>query len=269
MASLYRTAAAVCLVGLYGLQSEAAGTTITYKFTPIVVDDAGYVAANLVRNGKLPVHISAVAKDDNLVSTLTETVKTKESKVPVENERDTIDKTCSVLVEPEGLKDIFHYTFEYNDSASKSSPNYRELLQKALEAGLEIFKNAEYQNNWGKIWNDDAGGSLAYLLGANSTTIGCVIGQCTTEKSTNPGGRSSTATPTGNAVLFCTLKPAAQKGEAPFDDEYFTGLIARTAKLADMTEEDLKAPTNDGTAAAAVPTLLAAGLVAVLTALPA
>ncbi|CDJ45636.1 SAG family member [Eimeria brunetti] len=268
MASVYKTAAAVCFVALYGLQSEAAGTTISHKFIPIAVEDAGYVAANLARNGKLPVHINAVAKDDNLVSTLTGTVKSKNVTETVEDAEATIDETCSSLVKEGELKDIFHYTFEYNN-VSKSSPNYRELLQKALDAGLEIFKKTKDQNKWEKIWEDEAGASLAYLLGANSTTIGCVIGQCIAAKTADDGGQSVPEGATGKAVLFCELNPAAKKNQAPFDDEYFEGLIARTAKLADMTEEDLKAPSNDGTAAAAVPTILAAGLVAVLTAISA
>ncbi|CDJ45633.1 hypothetical protein EBH_0028900 [Eimeria brunetti] len=266
MASLYKTAAAVCLVALHGLQSEAAQTKIKYKFKPVVVDDAAYFAANLVRNGKLPVHISEVAKDNGLVSTLTAEVQSKENEQTFPEEPVTIDDTCSVLVEPDGLKDIFHYTFEYTDNNSKSSPNYRELLQGALDAGLKVFTKTDYQNQWQNIWQDDAGGSLAYLLGANSTTIGCVIGECTTEKSGGDNAKISTATATGKAVLFCELKPEAEKGTAPFDEEYFSGLIVRTAKLADMTEDDLKAPSNVGTAAAAVPTILAACLVATLTA---
>ncbi|CDJ45645.1 hypothetical protein EBH_0042230 [Eimeria brunetti] len=62
-----------------------------------------------------------------------------------------------------------------------------------------------------------------------------------------------------------TLQEALKAGLALFNEDYFTGLIARTTELADMTEEDLKAPTNDGTAATAVPTVIFAGLVAMLT----
>ncbi|CDJ45631.1 SAG family member [Eimeria brunetti] len=267
MAPLYKTAAAVCLVALHGLQVQAAQTTIKYKFKPVVTDDAAYFAVNLVRNGKLPVRISEVAKENNLVSTLTEKVQSKEKEKTFSGEPEeavTIDETCSELVEPNGLKDIFHYTFEYEEGVSQKSPNYRELLQAALDEGLKVFTDSQNQNQWETIWQDDDGANLAYLLGANSTAIGCVIGQCTTEKSTTPGGRS-TATPTGKAVLFCELKPAAEKSKAPFDEEYYDGLIARTDKLASMTEEDLKAPSNDATATAAIPTILSAGVVAMLT----
>ncbi|CDJ45639.1 SAG family member [Eimeria brunetti] len=261
MASFYKSAAAVCLVALYGLQSEASGTTITYKFNPVVVDDACYLAANFARNGKLPVHISAVEKDIDIVSALTDKVQTHTT----EKVEDAVsDATCSALMEAAKLKDIFHYTFEYTDNAAENSLNYRELLQKALDAGLKVFTKTEYQSQWETIWADDAGGSLAHLLGANSTTIGCVIGQCTTKSSAGGGGRTLTASPTGKAVLFCELKPAADKGKAPFDDEYFKGLVERTAKLTEMAEEDLKAPTNDGIAVPALSTILAAGLVAML-----
>ncbi|CDJ45641.1 SAG family member [Eimeria brunetti] len=257
MASLFRTAAAVCLVALNGLQSQAT-TTITYKFTPVAVDDAAYLAANLVRNGQLPVHINEVTKGNSLVSALEQEVKSKTNE---KQEAEATDPTCSELVKPEGLKDIFHYTFAYQEK-----PNYRELLQEALNAGLTVFKNAEYQNQWDTIWGVDAGGSLAYLLGANSTTIGCIIGECTTLKSGGGDRQIQTESKTGKAVLFCELDPETEKNKAPFDDEYFKGLIARTALLADMTEEDLKAPTNGSTAVAAVPTILAAGLVVTLTA---
>ncbi|CDJ45642.1 SAG family member [Eimeria brunetti] len=259
MASLCKTAAAVCLVALYGLQSDAAGKTTTYTFTPEVVDEAGYLAANLVRNGKLPVHISTVTKSETIVSSLKTTVGSKTASKAGE---DLSDTTCSGLMEGADLKDIFNHVFDY-----ANGPNYPDLLQTALNKGLEAFKKTDYQNQWEKIWQDDAGANLAYLLGANSTTIGCVIGKCTTETTEGSGERSSSPKLTGKAVLFCELKPPAEKGKAPFDGEYYDGLIARTAKLADMTEEDLKASSNDGTAAAAVPTILAAGFVAMLTAI--
>ncbi|CDJ45617.1 SAG family member [Eimeria brunetti] len=194
-----------------------------------------YLAVNLLRNGKLSVHISELATGDSLVSALKEKVQSKTA------------------------TDIFHHTFDYVES-----PDYRKLLQEALDKGLEVFKDTENQNNWENIWGIDAGANLAYLLGANSTTVGCAIGQCTKETTAPNTGRTSNATPTGKAVLFCELSPPAEKEKAPFDEEYYNGLISRTAKLADMTEEDLKAPSNGDTAAAAFPTILTAGLVAIL-----
>ncbi|CDJ45634.1 SAG family member [Eimeria brunetti] len=279
MASLYKTAAAVCLMALCGLRAEAAGQT-TYKFRPLKVDDAAYFAANLVRNGKLPVHVSEVARDDNIVSTLNEKVVQDEI---VKQTEEANEDTCEELIETLSLKEIFHLSFDYTDS-----PNYRELLQKALDAGLQVFnqisalhlccvvltclsffKRKEYPSQWGDIWEVEAGANLAYLLGSNSTKIGCVIGECVTVASGGEKALPSDETSTGKAALFCKLSPEVEKGSAPFDEEYFTGLVSRTAKLTEMAEEDLKAPSNDGTAAAALPTILAAILVAMLTALSA
>ncbi|CDJ45629.1 SAG family member [Eimeria brunetti] len=239
--------------------------TFEYKEKPnypellqAALDADGYLAANLVRNGKLPVHVNEVAKDDNIVSTLTGTVNSTEHEETGEEAEVTIDDTCTALVKKGKLTDIFHYTFTYQEK-----PNYRELFQAALDAGLAIFKNPDYQNKWDAIWENDAGGSLAYLLGANSTTIGCVVAQCTATKSA-ASGKNLPETTKGKALLLCKLNPEAEKNQAPFDDAYFDGLIARTAKLADMTEEDLKAATNDGTTAAALPTILTASFVAMV-----
>ncbi|CDJ45626.1 SAG family member [Eimeria brunetti] len=259
MASLYKTAAAVCLVALYGLQSEAADKTIAYKFKALNVDDDAYMAANLVRNGRLAVHISEVAKDESLVTGLQKKVEPNKD---LEQRDVTPEDSCKKVMENAGLKDIFHHAFTY-----KASNNYRELFQEALDAGLKVFKPKGYQGNWEEIWTDDDGANLAYLLGSNSTKMGCVIGQCIKVETDNTGGRISTEEQTGEDFLFCELSPAAEENKAPFDEEYFKGLITRTAKLAEMTEEDLKASTNDGTAATAVPTILAASLVAMVTAI--
>ncbi|CDJ45621.1 SAG family member [Eimeria brunetti] len=251
-----KTAAAVCLVALYGLQSEAASPQTTYKFKAVEVTDDAYIAANLVRNGKLEVHISEVSKDTNLVPGLQKEVVASAS---VEQPEGTTE-SCKKLMEQSGLKGIFHHAFSY-----KEKNDYRELFQAALDAGIAVFKEKGYQNKWDEIWASDAGASLAYLLGANSTKIGCVIGECI-QVQTQDEGEPSSEESTGNAFLFCDLSPAVDKSKAPFDEEYFNVLVARTAKLAEMTEEDLKAPSNDGTAAGAFPTILVAGLVAMLTA---
>ncbi|CDJ54286.1 hypothetical protein EBH_0045840 [Eimeria brunetti] len=73
---------------------------------------------------------------------------------------------------------------------------------------------------------------------------------------------------TGNAALFCEPALAAKADEAPFSEEYYGRLIARTALLQDMTEGDLKAP-NDSVGPAAIPAILIGGFVAVLTAVSA
>ncbi|CDJ28149.1 uncharacterized protein EMH_0098900 [Eimeria mitis] len=132
MSSIYKTAAAVCLA-LCGLQAEAS-TTTKYKFKVVDVDEDAYLSANLARNGKLPVHISEVTKEDTLITTLKEEVA-GEGATTVDN--------CTSLITAK-LKEHFHYSFDY-DAASEASPDYRQLLQKALEAGLKVF-NEEYFN---------------------------------------------------------------------------------------------------------------------------
>ncbi|CDJ27907.1 SAG family member [Eimeria mitis] len=262
MSSIYKTAAAVCLA-LCGLQAEA-NTTRKYKFKVVDVGEDAYLAANLARNGKLPVHISEVTKEDTLITTL---------KGKVAGEDIATADNCTALITSE-LKKNFHYSFEY-ESTSEASPDYRQLLQKALDEGLTLFdkKYPQSQEAWEKIWNEDEGASLAYLLGSNSTTIGCVIGRCTQVKTSSDtsllqGGGGGSGEPEetlqNDAVLFCQLEPAAVKDSAPFDEEYFNGLIERTTELKDMTEDDLKNSVGNGPVATAS-TIIIAGLVAMLT----
>ncbi|CDJ34030.1 SAG family member [Eimeria mitis] len=267
MAPLYKTAAAVCLVTLCGLQTEA--STPKHKFTVEHVEADAYLAANLARNGKLPVHISEVTKEESLVSAL---------EAKVSGDEPPTAEDCTALI-TDKLKEDFHHSFVY-DTEAKASPDYRQLLQNALDEGLAVFKNKAYpqtNDEWQSIWKQDAGANLAYLLGSNSTTIGCVIGRCTqVTTSDNPvelqvgdgGSGTQQETLTKDAVLFCQLKPAAEKNSAPFDEEYFNGLIERTTELKDMTEDDLKNSVGNGPAATAS-TILIAGLVAMLTAVSA
>ncbi|CDJ54098.1 hypothetical protein, conserved [Eimeria brunetti] len=128
MASFYKTAAAVCLLALCGLQSEAAAKK-KFKFTVEEVKEEDYIYANFVRNGKLPTHISEVAKDQNLVQTLRGEVEEKETT--------TDQATCDALIKASNFKTMFHHAFEY---ASDASPDYRQLLQDALDKGLSAFK---------------------------------------------------------------------------------------------------------------------------------
>ncbi|CDJ45610.1 SAG family member [Eimeria brunetti] len=258
MASLYRAIAGVCLVAFSGLQSEAAGGK-TYKWTAEKVTDDAYLSVKLARNGKLPVHINDVAVDEKLVTSLTEIV---------EGEEEVDEPNCRKLMEAKAeIKDVFYHVVE-----SEGEPNYRQLLQASLNEGLEAFTNKEYPksaNEWQQIWAKDTGANLAYLLSSNSTTVGCVLGKCTSVQTSPPGpaGRNSETT-VEMTLLICDLDPPATKGQAPFDEDYFTGLIARTAQLEDMTTDDLKT-TNDGTSAAAVPAFVLSGLVAMLTAVSA
>ncbi|CDJ54293.1 SAG family member [Eimeria brunetti] len=280
MASLYRTAAAICLAALCGLKSEAMEDP-KYKFTAAEVTEDAYVTVKLVRNGQLPVHVKEVARDEKLATTLKESIEANEE----------LAKTTCKSSEIQNLKTMFHYIFDYD-----ANPDYRKLLQDALDKGLTVFKekkSANAENAWVEIWKDDAGANLAYLLGSNSTAIACVIGKCTKVEAGSSGGdgeggagggggggRISThlregrsqqndETSAEKAALFCELSPAAQADEAPFTEEYYNGLIARTASLKEMTEDDLKAPSNDGVAPGAIPAVLIAGFLAMLTAVAA
>ncbi|CDJ45603.1 SAG family member [Eimeria brunetti] len=258
MTSFYKTITAVCLVASSGLQSVA-GSSATYKWTAEDVTAEAYLSVNLARNGKLPVHINEVATDTQLVDSLKEIV--------ADSEDTRTGQTCNELIKSKELKDLF-----YSVVKSQGEPDYRQLLQASLDEGLKVFESSGYPSTgdgWTTIWQDKNFANLAYLLNSNSTKVGCVIGKCTAVQSPPQG---PTGRETGNqaemAVLLCDLDPPATKNQAPFDEDYFTGLIARKAKLTDMTTDDLKA-TNDGTAAAAVPTIMFAGLVAMLTAVSA
>ncbi|CDJ34031.1 uncharacterized protein EMH_0058800 [Eimeria mitis] len=132
MAPIYTAAAALCLT-LCGLQAEA-NTTPKYKFKVVGVDEDAYLAAKLARNGKLPVHISEITKEDTLITNL---------EGEVAGEGTATAENCTALITAE-LKANFHYSFTY-EAEAKASPDYRQLLQKALDAGLAVF-NEEYFN---------------------------------------------------------------------------------------------------------------------------
>ncbi|CDJ45646.1 SAG family member [Eimeria brunetti] len=292
MAPFYGTAAAVCLVALSGIRGVAAQQDspqqTTYKLKAQEVTEDAYLAVNLARNGGLPVRIKEVTENKNLVSTLTGKINAEGSQSPGGGRTDDqpleklkTKKPYSTLPDPSGVqKEMFHQAFEY-PTGTGATPDYRQTLEEALKAGLDLFSK-KYPGDtqaWEEIWKQDAGASLGYLLGSNSTQIGCAIGRCTKVTTQTGPTRSimektvdsneAVEELTNKAVLLCQLEPPATKNTAPFDEAYFTGLIARTTELANMTEEDLKAPTNDGTAVAAVPTILFAGLLAMLTAISA
>ncbi|CDJ45604.1 SAG family member [Eimeria brunetti] len=222
-----------------------------------------YLSVKLARNGKLPVHINDVATDTDLVSSLGKIVG---------DEQPQTDTSCEALIKTKkellSAKSVYHYVLE-----SQNEPDYRQLLQTSLDKGLKAFTTKAYpktDSEWQQVWENADFANLAYLLSSNSTTVGCVVGKCTKEESApdrQPAGEAQRTVEM--SLLICDLDPPATRDKAPFDEDYFTGLIARTAQLADMTADDLKAPTNDGTAAAAVPTIMLAGFVAMLTAVAA
>ncbi|CDJ26996.1 uncharacterized protein EMH_0078450 [Eimeria mitis] len=240
MAPLYKAAAAFCLVGLSWLQSGA-NASEQYKYQAVQVDEDAYLTVKLARNGQISAKTSSVEKDATTVSALEKKVKANE---------DSPKESCEALLTGD-LKTVFYYSFKYTEK-----PDYRALVQEALNTGLEEFGTyPEEPSGWEKIWENDEVHSVLHLLGANSTKVGCVIGNCVKT--------SATDTPI-KSVLFCQLEPAATASDAAFSEEYFKEISTRKTELKSMTEDDLKSSAN-----AAVPSILTAGLVAILAAISA
>ncbi|CDJ26995.1 uncharacterized protein EMH_0078340 [Eimeria mitis] len=226
MAPLYKTAAAFCLVGLFGLQCGAE-TPAKYKFEVVPVKDDAYLTAKLARNGKISAKTNTVEMDSQTVSTLQEKVAAK---------TDGTDVTCEEFI-------VDALVSAYTTKGSNTYP-------KDTTA-------------WQAIWEKDGVPSLLHLLEASSTKIGCVIGKCVKQPDSSEGDDPTKAT------LFCELSPAAAEGQAAFSEEYFKELIARQDELKSMTEDDLKDPIVTSSADASVPSILTAGLVAILAAISA
>ncbi|CDJ31964.1 uncharacterized protein EMH_0010900 [Eimeria mitis] len=226
MAPFFKTAAAFCLVGLFGLQSVAANVT-KYKYEVTHAGDDAYLTVKLARNGKISAKISAAEKD-------TETVTALEKKVKADGE--SPQATCDELLTAD-LKKFFHHTFTYTDK-----PDYRALVQEALNAGLAEFTQTypADADKWTTMWTKEKAVSVMHLLGASSTKVGCVIAKCA--KTSVVDTLTESDAETVKAVLFCKLSPAAKENEAAFSEEYFKEIIARKDKLNSMTEDDLKDP---------------------------
>ncbi|CDJ36840.1 uncharacterized protein EMH_0097260 [Eimeria mitis] len=109
--------------------------------------------------------------------------------------------------------------------------DYRQLVQDAVTAGLEEFGKTYPADSdaWKQVWKKEKARSMMHLLGASSTKIGCVIA----------------------------------------NEDYFKELSTRTTELKSMTDEDLKDPIVTSSADATVPSILTAGLVAILAAISA
>ncbi|CDJ29170.1 uncharacterized protein EMH_0047430 [Eimeria mitis] len=254
MAPLYKTATALCLVGLFGLQSVAAGAT-KYKFKVVEVKDDVYLPIRLARNGKITAKTKDVAKDTQLVTELQD---------EVEGTGEATEATCAELIEST-FKKIFHQTFDYTDT-----PDYPKLVEEALKTGLNAIGTTypAQTPTWQDIWKKKEALSVLHLLGADSTKVGCTIAKCIKSPEVDLLTEPESETP-AKAVLLCELSPAAKENEAAFSEEYFKEISTRTTDLKSMTEEDLKDPIVTSSANAAVPTILTACLVAILAAISA
>ncbi|CDJ28884.1 uncharacterized protein EMH_0044800 [Eimeria mitis] len=249
MAPLYRTAAAFWLAGLFGLQSVAAAGT-KYRFELVEVKEDAYLIAKLARNGKITAKTNTVEKDTDLLAALKGKIKT---------DSDAAEATCSTLV-TEDLKKVFHVTFEYTES-----PDYPKLVEDTLKAGLADFEETYPADTeaWKKVWKKTNAPGVLHLLEATSTKIACVIANCVQSPAVDTYAKSKQETKT-TALLFCELSPAATEERPVFSEEYFKELIARKDELSSMTEDDLTSSAN-----VAVPSILTAGLVAILAAISA
>ncbi|CDJ32330.1 SAG family member [Eimeria mitis] len=222
MGPIFKGAAVVCLVALSGLQ-PAAGDL---QYQVQVADKDAYTSVNLARVGQMSVRIGVLTENSDLAEGLkTTSPPTKKTKFVAQ------------LPESEDQK-------------------YRQAVQNALQAGLDVLTSYPENDVWTTFWEDPAGANLARLLWSKSTKVGCGVGTCT-------GGEEARTPEQTVTFLVCQMEPAAEANTAPFDKEYYEALKERKTSLTEMTDEDLKAPVQGG-AAAAVPSLLVAGLTAIV-----
>ncbi|CDJ34025.1 SAG family member [Eimeria mitis] len=242
MGPIFKRAAVACLVALSGLEPATAATPP--QFT---VHDAGedaYLSVNLARVGQMSVRISQLTKDDELIESVRGTLAGTDGERTVTTCADTISE----------LKKQKSFVAQFTKEDDR---NYRQSVQEALTTGLKLMESyPTTDDEWKELWKKPDGVNLASLLWSNSTNIGCAVGICTE-------GTQGDRTTTKTAYLFCQMDPAAEENKAPFDKEYYEALTARKTLLTAMTEEDLKTPSN-GAAPVAVPSLVLAGLTAIV-----
>ncbi|CDJ65425.1 SAG family member [Eimeria necatrix] len=94
-------------------------------------------------------------------------------------------------------------------------------------------------------WNDTQVVNILHVLWSASTEVGCAVTTKCTDKQ----------------LLVCQMTPKGGNG-VPFSEEFYKALVSRTDSIESMTEADLKTGSNSGSAA--VPSVLLAGLVAML-----
>ncbi|CDJ26950.1 SAG family member [Eimeria mitis] len=247
MGPIFKGAAVVCLAALSGLQPAAGDLQFNVetadKGKHLLLGDA-YTSLNLARVGHMSVRIGILTENSELAEGLKDAFTPAAYAAPA--------NTCEgAIAELKKTK----FTAKLTESGDQK---YRQAVQKALEAGLnELQSYPDSEEKWREFWENADGANLAHLLWTNSTGVGCAVGTCT------QGGDQNRTAGTSIAFLFCEMKPAAVENKAPFDKEYYEALTERKTPLTQMTEEDLKVPVQGG-AAAAVPSLLVAGLTAIV-----
>ncbi|CDI74155.1 SAG family member [Eimeria praecox] len=199
---------------------------------------------------QLPVRINALTTDETLVTNLKQALNGTPSKVT--------GTSCTAME----VDDTFEKTKFYLNFTKESdkTPNYRQMVENVINNGLILMQTyPTTDQEWKNFWGQPGGANMANLLWANSTTIGCAVGVCT-----EVTDGSSTQT-TDKAILFCQMNPEPQQDKPPFSKDYYEALSQRETSLVDMTPEDLKAPSKGGSAVA-VPSVLLAGMAAILAA---
>nr|QIS60148.1 surface antigen 4 [Eimeria stiedai] len=138
----------------------------------------------------------------------------------------------------------------YEDT-SGSTPNYKNLVQTVLTKGLGVLAQQSSSGNTGwtqGFWSQNAdAANLGYLMWSGSVSVGCAVTDgCEDNK----------------FLILCLFNPTAAGDVAPFDENVYKALVARTTLLTQMTESDLQAAGSG--AVMGLPSLLLAGFVAAL-----
>lgn len=240
MGPLFKTSA-LCLVALCGLQSATASKTL--KFTVSDVGEDAYTSINLARRGDLTVRINEVSRDSSNEESLKSLLNQASQAVS--------GSACSSMEFNQNVKPMLRVEFAKTDS-----PNYREIVQSVLTKGLALSQMSTYPSQWNTVWAQDDGANFAKLLWSQSDKVGCAIAVCT-EVESSPASEEQSS----RAFLVCKMTPAPTTDQAPFTEQYYNALKQRKTALKDMKEDDV---TSTGASSIAVPSVLLAGLVAIV-----
>ncbi|KAL8434534.1 hypothetical protein Efla_000050 [Eimeria flavescens] len=229
--ALVLRAAALGLLALSSAQS-ARGETVTGVSAP----DSLYEAINLARAGGLATALIQVKISADLINVVIPEVVAKAG-----NSGTTCPNVGSVTP---STAEGFVLTFNHETE----NPDYKTLVQNALDVGLQELSTYPTQG-WGEgIWKtSEKAKNIGYLLWSSSAEAGCGVTKGCTDNSN---------------LVICRFKPTVQNGVAPFDEQFYHALKARTKKIQEMSSNDFQSPGNGGTMGA--PSMVVAGLVAAL-----
>ncbi|KAL8426783.1 hypothetical protein Efla_003377 [Eimeria flavescens] len=226
--ALFLQAAAFGLLALSSVQSARGGTV-----TAISAPDSLYEAINLARAGGLATALIQVKISADLINLVTAEV---------------VQKAGGECASTESVTPSTASGFVLTFKADNRNPDYKTLVQAALDVGLQQLPNYPTQG-WGQgVWeSSQEAQNIGYLLWSSSAEAGCGV---TMGCSSHPN------------LVICRFKPTVQNGIAPFDEQVYHALKARTKKIQEMSSSDLQSPGNGGTMGA--PSMVVVGLVAAL-----